>query len=119
MADDVKTWPPDLRRRLTVPSFNQTTKVAAIRSNMDVGVDKVRNRYTTPIYHISGNMICSKDQLEILDSFFNIDLNNGVLKFYFPDPITEEIKEHRFLEPPKYSALGGDWFSAALKMERF
>lgn len=122
---EVKHWPASMRNRLSVSNFNQTTKPTIIRSNMSVGVDKIRNRYSSTIHHVSGSILLTRDQVIELDTFYISTLNGGVNRFWFPDQITETssgdqiLKEHRFLEPPSYTAVGGDWFKANLKMERF
>ena len=113
------TWPPTIRTGFAVPSYNQTVRPNSIRTNIPAGIDKVRRRYTKQIVIASGTIIITNDQMAVLDSFYANTLDGGTLSFYFPEATTGDFLTHRFIDPPKYTAIGGPYFNAFLNLERY
>jgi|TARA_A100001391_G_scaffold205427_1_gene206148 hypothetical protein len=57
-----------------------------LRSQVDVGVPKVRRRGSLQPYFISGRMTLDEDQRADLLTFVSATTGGGVLPFNFPDP---------------------------------
>jgi hypothetical protein len=90
-----------------------------IRSQVDVGPAKVRRRYTKPITSVRASMNCSIVQVRTLISFFTTTCAGGVDRFTFTSPVTGQSEEYRFVEPPRFSPIGGLMWRADLSLEQF
>ena len=86
--------------------FNQAQQSNTIRSSVDVGEAKVRRRYTLPIKNEKWVMLLNPTQLPIFESWFNTDLQSGVLRFSFADPLTDVTKDYRIKDMPAYAPYG-------------
>ncbi len=86
--------------------FNQKQQNNTIRSSVDVGEAKVRRRYTVPLKDEKWSMILDPVQLPIFQDWFDTDLQSGVLRFSFADPLTDITKEYRFKDMPAFTPYG-------------
>lgn len=99
--------------------YNQKQQSNVVRSSVDVGEAKVRRRYTDPIYNENWQMILTPVQIPIFNSWFNTDLQSGVLRFTFNDPVTDTASEYRFLDMPAFSPYGKHGsFSVSFTVEK-
>ncbi|MEM1149332.1 MAG: hypothetical protein AAGI03_02080 [Pseudomonadota bacterium] len=90
-------WPADL------PFFDvgqltlESPQNLSIKSDMDVGPPKVRRRSTAGVEPFSGAMrLITRAQFLVFRSFYNVDLQGGVLSFTHADPFDGVIKNFRF-----------------------
>lgn len=111
-------WPSTLQQLLSEASFGIEEGDTTIRSEVDVGLAKVRRRFTKGVDRYSASIYLTVDQYTTFKNFFNVTLNGGVLTFNFNDPITQELSEYRFVGAPQYSSLGGGNFTASFTWEK-
>lgn len=113
-----QSWPISLQEKLSVANFGIEYGEATIRSDMDVGLAKVRNRYTKSIDVINGSIYADLTEVQTFENFYKDTLVNGSLIFTFPDPITQIDTDFRFKGPPRITPLGGIEFSITFQWEK-
>jgi hypothetical protein len=115
----VATWPSELPEHLEREGFGEEFPDTRIRSETDMGPELVRQRSTAHVGKMDGNLILTVEQVEVFREFWNVDLQGGVLPFYWVNPFNlEENRLYRFSqEPPKISVLGYNTFKVALELE--
>lgn len=109
-------WPTTL----PAPSLNSLQESPpdnTIRTTMEKGVDKIRRRTTASIRPLAFTMMCTPEQIEILDSFYVEETFSGSEAFTFTHPRTGDICTARFVKPPDYSERDGVVYSAAVALE--
>lgn len=110
-------WPATLNNTLDVDSFSYKIGDTTIRSDMDIGPQKVRRRHTKSVDTISCSQKISFSLYQDLYDFFDIDLNGGVNTFSFNHPFTGLPMECRFLGPPEIRPIGGVEFTLSMQWE--
>lgn len=115
MAD--QTWPESLPQRPLVNSYEEKPPKTAMHTEMDSGPPKSRRRYTAQPRPIRMRFLMDSDQLETFDEFFNETIKGGALKFNFPEPRTQTIREFKIDRGrPAYPARRGRLFYVDLTM---
>ena len=109
--------PVGLQDKLNQAGFQFVPGKASIRTEMDVGLDKVRNRYTTAIDSVNGNIDMNKDDVETWKTFFSTTLANGTKTFLYKDPFTNLDQEFRFVGEYSLKPKGGKVFNVAFIWE--
>ena len=112
-----ETFPPSLQQLLNEQGFSQKLGNTTIRSNVDTGLQKVRQRYTKPIDTFSCTINLKKSDYNTLLTFFRTTLAGGSKTFNYDHPITGNPSEFRFLKPPSMAPLGGLWFRVQMEWE--
>ena len=112
-----QSWPSQLQSVLNRDSFSISIGDTVIRSDMEVGPQKFRRRFTKGVDVFSATIWLSRSEYTILYNFYNTTLNGGTLPFTFPHPITEVATDFRFKAPPKISPVGADTFQASFEWE--
>src|SRR4051812_37350345 len=79
-------WPISLPLTLLIDGYSKTLPATTIRSSMDIGPDKVRQRATAGVTPRKGRLLLTADQADTLEAFFNITLAGGALPFDWNDP---------------------------------
>lgn len=113
-----EAWPALLQQKFNVDNFSVKFGDTLLRSDMDVGLDKVRSRYTIGIDIYTSSINLDIDDFDILSNFYKTALNNGALTFDFLNPMTEVTEEFRFVEPPGITPMGGRIFKVQMTWER-
>ena len=111
-------WPNTLPNFLETDGYNHAIGDTTIRTTMDVGLDKLRKRFTKSIDTTDGNMKLDRTQYLTLDTFYKTTLNGGTLPFEFIDPLTQVLNEYRFTKPPSARSIGGNFFNVSLNWEK-
>lgn len=114
----METWPEELQQLLNVDSFSIRFGNTLIRSEVDVGLAKVRSRYTAGIDIYTCSIDMDMELYPVLTEFYKTTLNNGAGTFTFIDPMTSEAAEFRFAETPSITPLGGRIFRVGMTWER-
>lgn len=113
------TWPSGLYGCILKDGFQETTPDNVIRSPMDVGPAKIRQRSTSDVRSITLTLFLDKDQLALLEDFYVITTKYGSLQFgmfrprYRHDAISGQ---YRFAGAPMYSNFDQGW-RVAMKLE--
>ena len=84
---------------------------------MDAGPAKTRRRYTAKTILFTGKQIFDAAELVVFEQFYTHVLADGVLRFNFMDPITEEIGVFRFTDEPTTVDADG-LFAVSMQLER-
>jgi len=112
-------WPtglPNFEEPL-VNEYEESPGTTTVRTQMDVGPDKVRRRTTAAVDQISVGYMMTKSQVSTFDGFYDSTTNQGALRFDATHPRTGKMHEFRFREAPQISALGGLLFQGKVKVE--
>lgn len=105
MANQV--WPSALPRDMDTSSFNESPPSTTIRTEMDTGPAKVRQRFTAAPRPIKGDILMTDAQVEIFDQFYNQTIAGGSLPFEFTHPRTRQTVVVRFVNRPTYKPNAG------------
>jgi hypothetical protein len=111
-------WPGTLPSFLESDGFDYKMGNNAIRTDMEVGLAKMRKRYTKQIDTLTSTMKIDRTQYSVLNTFYQTTLNGGVLPFNFTDPLTLVTSDYRFTGSPTIKALGGNYFAATFGWEK-
>jgi hypothetical protein len=102
----IETWPSNLQQLINEQGFQIEFGETTLRSEMDVGPQKVRRRYTKPVDEYSTSINIFQSDATAFKQFFNTTLNGGATSFYFNDPFTGTLEVFRFSKPPTISPIG-------------
>lgn len=111
------TWPNTLPSSPLLENFREVTPDTTVRTQMDQGPAKVRQRTTAAVRLLQVVYLLSRDQVETLDEFYLETLQGGTAPFEFIHPRTEASVSCRFVAPTEYAAANGNFFRAALILE--
>jgi len=110
-------WPDGLPSDFLAEGLTIKPQSNVIRTKMDAGPNKARRRYTARTVLFSGKQRFDDDELETFKQFYQTVLADGVLRFYFKDPNSNELAEYRFSEDYSVVEIGGLW-EVTLPLER-
>lgn len=111
------SWPVSLPASPLAEGFSETPPATSLRTEMDQGPAKMRQRTTAGVGRLGFSLLLSLAQVQILDEFFRNDTKGGSLSFSFAHPRGGAAITCRFIEPPRYQAATGAWFRAQLSLE--
>ena len=112
------TWPLSLPQQLLQRGYRESLVDNVIRTSVDAGPEKRRQRFTATVRPLSGGMIMSSAQLDTLMTFYNDDIASGALAFDFAAPRDQATMLSVVLkQPPGWTNLGGDNYAVNLEME--
>ncbi len=109
-------WPGTLPQNFQVSGYAERGADNIIRTTMDVGPDKVRQRTVSNVRTVKGTMWLTPAQYTELRTFFEVTHQYGALTFTKDD-------EHginrtwRFVTPPVYNTLGPENWQVKLDLE--
>jgi hypothetical protein len=109
------TWPATLPQKFLVDGYSEAPPDNSSRHDPDEGAALARKKYTAAVGKLSGKMLMTSDQVEILDEFFRT--YGGFTEFVFPKPRTGATITCRMTEPPQYTPHGGLNWKALIKLE--
>lgn len=110
-------FPSSLQDVLNVAGFGQEFGNTTIRSQMDVGPEKVRQRFTRGIDTFTSTIDIDYDDYATLSTFFKTTLAGGSKTFNYDHPMTGIESEFRFVSPPAITPLGGRKFRVQMTWE--
>ena len=110
------TFPSSLPKPLYV-SYNESAKDVTIRTQMGVGPDKVRRRFTAAVQNLQYTIICSFAELATLETFYDDDTKGGSLSFTYTHPRTSATVTARFTSPPSWRAATPTHFNVSIELE--
>jgi len=112
------TWPATLQQKVESTQFELVFGDTRIKSDVDVGLAKVRSRYTDGVDQYRGSIILDSSEYADLKTFYKTTLNNGTDFFDWVDPIDSSAASFRFITPPRITGMGGAKFGVALSLEK-
>ena len=110
------TWPTELPNTPLVEGFEDFPRDSVVRTQM-AGFTKYRNRFTAVIHDVSENYLLTPSQFTILRNFYEFTLKNGSLIFIKNDPVEQQNREYRFLEPYQFE-FDGVFYKLTLQLEK-
>ena len=110
-------WPVTLPASPILDGFVENFPETVIRTNMDQGPAKTRQRSTAGIREFKMDFILTKNQTAVFDSFVMNDLNGGALPFDFTHPRTGEALSLRLKSAPVYKAPQAKYFRVHVEAE--
>ena len=112
-----ETFPVALQDKLNEAGFSQSLGETAIRSSMEIGLDKVRRRYTKRIDTFSCTINLTLSEYSTFNTFFDTTLAGGTKTFNYEHPLSQTTAEFRFTKPPRIAPLGGTYFRVSMEWE--
>jgi len=112
-----EVFPSELQQLLNEEGFSQKLGDTSIRSDVDTGLAKVRQRFTKPVDTFSCTIDLERDDYSTLITFYRTTLSGGTKTFNYDHPITGSVSEFRFTGPPTMSPKGGLWFRVNMQWE--
>lgn len=114
----METWPASLQDFINEEGFQVQIGNTTVRSDVDVGLAKVRSRFTDGIDVYTTTIYVDYDDVPDVLTFYKTTLVNGTLTFGYDDPLTGVSSEFRFAEPPDIRPRGGRNFTVSMKWEK-
>ena len=116
----MSVWPIALQQKLNRAGFQKNYGDTRVATEMDVGPDKVRSRYTRGVDSYECEVWLDMSEVATFETFYKTTLGNGTLPFEFPDPITQVVTEFRFKPKtsPVIRPLGGLTFVLTMSWEK-
>ncbi len=111
------TWPDTLPSAPLLENFQELPPETAIRTDMDTGPAKVRQRTTAAVGTLAVSYLLSKAQTTTLDAFYQTTLFGGSGAFDYTHPRTGDTVSCRFVNPPEYAPANGNYFKVTLTLE--
>ena len=114
------TWP-------TADSFPQTPLLEGntetppntiIRTSMDVGPPKLRQRSTAGYGTYTFNFHMDDTNISALRTFYITTCEGGAVEFEWTDPRTSGTENWRFLAPPSWVQLKNDLYLVTVQLEQ-
>ncbi len=98
-------------------TLHETFPDVLLRTEMDAGPAKTRQRYTAGVAGLQCEMMLGPVQVATLEDFYSGTLGGGVEKFTWAHPRSGDTKVFRFVKPPQISQASKGAFKAALDLE--
>lgn len=112
-----ESFPGTLQQLLNEAGFTQQLGNTSIRSDMETGLAKVRQRYTKPVDTFNCTIDLERDDYNTLITFYRTTLSGGTKTFNYNHPMTGIQSEFRFTQPPNMKPKGGLWFTVSMVWE--
>ena len=111
-------FPPLLPALTVLSSFSATEADNVVRTAMDTGPAKARQRATSaPLRWSMGHPAYTKDQLKTFLDFFRNVTGHGALAFDMADPLMGGTMSCRMAAPPQWTAQGPDIFTVSVTLD--
>lgn len=111
------SWPSALPLAPLLEGFVEKTPETVIRTEMDQGPAKMRQRSSAGIRRFQMSFLLNKSQTAVFDGFYLSVINGGARAFAFAHPRTGETLALRIIGPPEYSARNSEYFLVNLEAE--
>ena len=95
-------WPSALYGFILKDGFQETPPDNILRTDMDVGPAKLRQRGTAAVRKFTVQMFFSKALVATFETFYVTTSKHGSLAFDYKAPRTEVEEDHRFASIPMY-----------------
>jgi hypothetical protein len=111
------SWPDTLPASPLLENFQELLPQTAIRTAMDTGPAKVRQRTTAGVGTLMVTYMLSTAETVALDTFYQTTLAGGAAPFTYTHPRTNATLTCRFVNPPEYMPVNGSYFKVTLTLE--
>lgn len=114
------TWPATLQPYPLIEGYAESPPNTGLRTEMDAGPAKQRQRYTAAPRRITGAIVLrTKAEIDILDAFFVTELKGGTLPFDWQDR-NGTTRTFRFVvgdDALTYGPVDPDQWKARMRLE--
>lgn len=111
-------WPTaSVPEKPLVDGFTERPGTTTVRTQMDVGPDKVRRRTTAAVDRLEMRFIMTESEVGSLDTFYDSTAAQGSLRFDFTHPRTGSTVEARFVERPRWRLITDDDYEVTVRLE--
>lgn len=94
---------------LLIDGYSETYADNIIRSNMEVGPAKQRQRISAAVTPITGSLILTSSEATAFDTFYNTTINHGADQFEWTHPRTGSTCQMRFTAVPRLERVESYW----------
>lgn len=113
MAD----WPLTLPTAPLLDRFQETLADTALRTAMDQGPAKLRQRTTAGVSQLDMAYLLTGTQAVTLENFYRSTLSGGTQSFAFHHPRRAQTVQARFRKPPRLVPRNGQYYMASVELE--
>ena len=110
-------WPLALPQRPGVGGYQERFSETALRTPMEAGAAKARQRFTVAPREIEVSFRMTAAQVAVMRVFYEETLGGGTLPFDWIHPRSVGSSSFRFVEAPRVSATSANLFSVTAKLE--
>lgn len=111
------TWPDSLPLRPLADRYQETLAETSIRTAMEQGPAKIRQRTTAGVTQIEASYVLSHAQAAVLETFYRVTLSGGTGVFACLHPRHGGAVTARFRRSPVLSARNGSYVLARTEIE--
>lgn len=111
------SWPGNVPDKPLIDGFSERPGTTTVRTQMDVGPDKLRRRTTAAVSTLTMRMLMTKTEVGNLETFYDGTTAQGSLRFDFVHPRTGSTVEARFVERPRWQIRTDDDYEVQIKLE--
>ena len=108
-------WPSSLQQAFNQGNFRLVKEDNVIRSEVSMGKEKRRRRYTSEREIFNGSIIVDGTDYAVFKAFFDTTLVDGTLPFEHDHPITGTTTDFEFLGPYQLTVQGGTYYRIDLQ----
>jgi len=109
-------YPATLPQDPLLEGFSDTRQSSVLRSAMDIGAPKRRQRYTAALRSLRWPTILNGTQRATFDTFFITTISNGSVSFTIPDPVDGATITVLFTTPPTWTIVSGGISTVATRL---
>ena len=110
------TWPTTLPQLPQSRGYSEDVDYGRLDFKPSTGDTKSRRRYSRETLRLSFNLLLTDSQVTILLDFFSNDLNEGITKFDWKHPRTQEVADFMFAEKPSIRNIGYNKYIASINL---
>jgi hypothetical protein len=110
-------WPSGLPQRPSVGGYQERFAETALRTPMEAGAAKLRQRFTAAPRQIEVSFRMTAAQVALMRVFYEETAGGGTLPFDWIHPRGGGTSSFRFVEAPRVSATSATLFSVTAKLE--
>lgn len=112
------TFPEELPATLRLNGLSGKPKGNVIRTEMDAGPAKQRQRYSVSTKEFSGSLVLNSSQRQIFEEWYENTLGSGALRFKMKDPQTLREEEFRFTDDYNENCDENGMWTIVMPLER-
>ncbi len=98
-------WPASLKQ--CPQTWSEQPRDNLIRTGVDVGLGKVRRRYTAAITDVRMTVTMTMADYRTFKAWYLSDIQQGALPFMYKDPVSGNVQQYRLKEPPQEEIIKG------------
>lgn len=101
-----QNWPADVPESPLLDGYTRQRQNSKLRTSVDAGLDKVRNRYRATPINITERYHFTNTEKQDFVTFHDDSCDGGAERFIKKNPETGIDSEYRFTAEPQYEVVG-------------